>query len=264
MFFFNVLYYYFKYIIITQGKNLQNQNKSLTRGLQILKEILFSDKPLTAVTLCQKLDIDKSTMSRLITSLMKEGFIKYLGNTKEIVKADIMDIMTSKATREVLVERTQNLLEEIFNFTGESSYLAVEENDALLYLNQVDNSTRVIKMRNTIGAQAPLHCTALGKVLLAFGHNDIKLLELTEYTKNSVKKSRYLQKEIDNIKEKGYAIETEEYEYGLSSVSVPVFNHDDELLGAIGIAGLSARLSPETLHEFAQGILKINAKNIRI
>ena len=73
-----------------------------------------------------------------------------------------------------------------------------------------------------------------------------------------------LKKEIDNIKEKGYAIETEEYEYGLSSVAVPIFNHENELLGAIGIAGLSARLSPETLHEFAQGILKINAKNIRI
>jgi len=243
---------------------LQNQNKSLTRGLQILKEILFSDKPLTAVTLCQKLDIDKSTMSRLITSLMKEGFIKYLGNSKEIVKADIMDIMTSKATQEVLIERTQDLLENIFTLTNECSYLAVIENDALIYLNQVDNSTRVIKMRNTIGAQAPLHCTALGKVLLAFGNYDIKEVNFTEYTRNTLKKARFLQKEIEGICEKGYAVESEEYEYGLSSVAVPVFNHDKELVGAIGIAGLSARLDEARLHEYAQGIQKINSKHIRL
>jgi len=243
---------------------LQNQNKSLTRGLQVLKEILFSDKPLTAVTLCQKLDIDKSTMSRLITSLMNEGFIKYLGNTKEIVKAEILDIMTSKATREVLVERTQDLVENLFNLTNESSYLAVNDNNSLLYLNQVDNSTRVIKMRNTIGAHAPLHCTALGKVILAFSNTDIKTLDLTQYTKNSVMKTRYLQKELDMINQRGYAIENEEYEYGLSSVAVAIFDQENELLGALGISGLTARLDIEKLHEFGTSILKLCSKNIRM
>jgi len=243
---------------------VQNQNKSLTRGLQILKEILFSEKPLTAVILCQKLDIDKSTMSRLITSLMSEGFIKYVGNTKEIVKADILDIMTSKATREVLIERTHDLLEDIFNLTNESTYLAVCENNSLLYLNQVDNSTRVIKMRNTVGAHAPLHCTALGKVILAFSNMDIKNLELAEYTKNTVKKTRYLQKELENIKEKGYSIENEEFEYGLSSVAVAIFNNENELLGSIGISGLSARLDTQVLEDFARGILKLCSKKIRM
>ena len=243
---------------------MQNQNKSLSRGLKILKEILFSNEPLTAGILCSRLDIDKSTMSRLITSLMSEGFIKYVGNTKEIVKADILDIMTSKATREVLIERTHDLLEDIFNLTNESTYLAVCENNSLLYLNQVDNSTRVIKMRNTVGAHAPLHCTALGKVILAFSNMDIKNLELAEYTKNTVKKTRYLQKELENIKEKGYSIENEEFEYGLSSVAVAIFNNENELLGSIGISGLSARLDTQVLEDFARGILKLCSKKIRM
>lgn len=243
---------------------LQNQNKSLTRGLQVLKEILFSDTPMTAITLCQKLDIDKSTMSRLVTSLMNEGFIKYLGNTKEIVKADILDIMTSKATREILIERTQDLLEDLFSQTNESSYLAVNENNSLLYLNQVDNSTRVIKMRNSVGLHAPLHCTALGKIILAYDDIDVKSLDYTEYTHNTVKKPRYLQKELDTIKQRGFAIENEEYEYGLSSVAVPIFGKENDFLGAIGISGLTARLNKENLNVFGESISKLAAKKILI
>ena len=243
---------------------MQNQNKSLTRGLQVLKEILFSDKPITAITLCQRLDIDKSTMSRLITSLMKEGFIKYLGNTKEIIKADIMDIMTSKASREVLIERTQDLLEDLFTLTNESSYLAVIENNALLYLNQVDNSTRVIKMRNSVGLHSPLHCTALGKVMLAFSAKDVKDLELTEYTHNTLQKPRYLQKQLEIIQEKGFGVENEEYEYGLSSVGVPIFNDENELVGAIGISGLTARLPKEKLNSLGVAISKLGAKKIHL
>ena len=236
---------------------MQNQNKSLTRGLQVLKEILFSDTPITANTLCQKLDIDKSTMSRLITSLMNEGFIKYLGNTKEIVKAQMLDIISDKASREVLIQKSQTLLEDIFNATNESSYLGVLENDSVIYLNQVDNSTRVIKMRNSVGLYAPLHCTAMGKVMMAFAGVDIKALELAEYTHNTLLKPRYLQKESELIQTRGYSIESEEYEYGLSSVAVPIFNKENEFICGIGISGLSARLGKEKLHEFGVIISKL-------
>ena len=243
---------------------MRNQNKSLTRGLQILKEILFSNTPLTAVMLCQKLDIDKSTMSRLITSLMNEGFIKYLGNTKEIVKADIMDIMTSQASQDVLIQRSQDLLEDIFNLTNECVYLAINDNNSLLYLNQIDNSTRVIKMRNSIGSYAPLHCTALGKVILAYSDIDISILDLNEYTINSLLKTRYLQKELNRVLENKYALEQEEFEYGLSSLAVPIFDYENTFLGAVGIAGLSARLSQESLHSIALQMLKLSSKKIRI
>ncbi len=243
---------------------MQNQNKSLSRGLKILKVILFSDKPLTAISLCQELDIDKSTMSRLITSLMNEGFIKYLNNSKEIIKADLMDSMTLKAKRVILVEQTQDLLEDIFNLTQECTYLAVRENNSLIYLNQVDNSTRVIKMRDTKGLLAPLHCTALGKILLAYDNIDISQINLTSYTKNTLTKIRFIKKELENIKKNHYAIGSEEYEYGLSSLAVGIFDKDKNLLACVGISGLSSRLDNNKLHEYSKAILKLCTKAINI
>ncbi len=59
--------------------------KSLSKGLKVYRFIVDYGKPILAVTLCEKLQIDKSTMSRLITTLINEGFIEYVDNTKEII-----------------------------------------------------------------------------------------------------------------------------------------------------------------------------------
>ena len=73
-----------------------SQNKSLTRGLQVLKEIMNIERSISANELCLKFDIDKSTMSRLITTLLNEGFVKYVENTKEIIYSDVMGNISKK------------------------------------------------------------------------------------------------------------------------------------------------------------------------
>lgn len=237
---------------------VQSQNKSFSKGLQILKEIIKSNKPLTANVLCQKLDIDKSTMSRLITTLMSEDFIEYKDDSKEIILSDILRKIVNKDDREKIVEKTRSLLDEIFYLTNECAYIGILDNYSTLYLNQIDKSTRVLKTRNSIGLHSPLHSNAFGKVLIAFSNKvDIEKLELKKFTTNTITSKTKLQKEIDLIKERGYAIGSEEHEFGLKSVAVPYFNKQNQFVGTVGISGLSVRLSDETLHKYGQEILKL-------
>ena len=236
---------------------MQNQNKSFSKGLQVLKEILRTNKSLTANTLCNKLEIDKSTMSRLITTLMSEGFIEYKGNTKEIILSDILRNIVHKDDRDKIVEKSRALLDEIFYLTNEASYLGVLDNNATLYLNQVDKSNRVIKTIDSIGLHSPLHSNAFGKVLIAFSNIDIDSLKLTKFTSNTITSVEKLQKEIELIKQRGYAIGNEEHEFGLKSVAVPYFNKKAELIGTVGISGLSVRLEEQKLHKFGQEIFKL-------
>ncbi|QKF81914.1 transcriptional regulator, IclR family [Halarcobacter ebronensis] len=238
-------------------KKLQNQNKSFSKGLQVLKEIMRSSKPLTANSLCQKLDIDKSTMSRLITTLMSEGFIEYKGSSKEIILSDILRNIVHKDDRQRVIEKSRALLDEIFYLTNEASYLGILDNNATLYLNQVDKSNRVIKTIDSIGLHSPLHSNAFGKVLIAFGNVDINSLKLTKFTSNTITTVSKLEKEIEIIKQRGYATGSEEHEFGLKSVAVPYFNKKGELIGTVGISGLSVRLEEEKLHKFGQEIFKL-------
>ncbi|WP_419766278.1 MAG: IclR family transcriptional regulator [Arcobacter sp.] len=236
---------------------MQNQNKSLTKGLSILKSIMKSNKPLTANYLCQKHDIDKSTMSRLITTLLCEGFIEYVENSKEIVLSDIMKNISQKESRDKIVEKTEALLDEIFYLTDECSYIGVLDNNAVLYLNQIDKSNRVLKTRDSVGLHAPLHANAFGKILLAFEDVNLKSLDLKKYTVNTITTVTKLQKEIELVQQRGYAIGFEEYEFGLFSIAVPYFNNRREFVGTVGISGLSARVNEEKSHELAKKIFNL-------
>ncbi len=236
---------------------MQNHNKSLIKGLSILKSIMKSNTPLTASYLCQIHDIDKSTMSRLISTLLSEGFIEYVENSKEIVLSDIMKNISQKESRDKIVERTKLLLDEIYYLTQECSYVGILDDNAVLYLNQVDKSTRVLKTKDSIGLHAPLHANAFGKVLLAFENVNLKNLDLKKYTANTITTITKLQKEIDLVKQRGYAIGFEEYEFGLFSIAVPYFNNRREFVGTVGISGLSARVNKEKSHELAKKIFNL-------
>jgi len=242
-----------------QTNTQTSKNKSFSKGLQVLKEIMSCNKTITANTLCQRLNIDKSTMSRLITTLMDENFIEYKGDSKEIILSDILRKIVYKDDREKIVEKTSALLDNIFFLTNEASYIGVLDNNATLYLNQVDKSNRVIKTRDSIGFHSPLHSNAFGKVLIAFSKKvDLNSLKLTKFTANTIISITKLQKEIDEVIQKGYAIGDEEHEFGLRSVAAPYFNKRNEFVGAVGISGLSVRLEGEKLHHFGEEILKLS------
>lgn len=237
---------------------MQGQNKSLTKGLQVLKEIMLENRPITANVLCQRLHIDKSTMSRLITSLMNEKFIEYIDNSKEIILSDLMRKMTKKESREKIVEKSQALLDEIFYETSECSYIGILDNDSVLFLNQVDKSNRVLQTRNSIGFHTPLHTNAFGKIAVAFSNKiDIDKIELKKYTSNTITSITKFRKEIDLIKQRGYAIGNEEHEFGLCSVAVAYLNNKNEFIGTVGVSGLSVRLDEAKLNELGKKIFRL-------
>jgi DNA-binding IclR family transcriptional regulator len=236
---------------------MQSQNKSLTKGLSILKEIMICDEPLTANFLCQKLGIDKSTMSRLITTMVSEDFVEYVENTKEIILSDLMRKIVLKDDRQKLISKTQELLDKMFYLCNESSYLGILDRNSVLYLNQVDKSKRVLKTRDAIGSHAPLHTNAFGKILLAYGSVDIATLDLKSYTNNTITTVSKLRRELELIKKRGFAMGNEEHEFGLKSLAVPYYNDEGVFLGAVGISGLSVRLDERTLGQLGPQILKL-------
>lgn len=164
---------------------MHNQNKSLSKGLGILRLIMASQKPLSATVLCKALDIDKSTMSRLIATLVNENFIEYIETSKELRLSDFTKNITQKVSREKILANTQTLLDEVFYLTNECAYIGVLEEDALLILNQVDKSNGVLKTRHSIGLHLPLHTNAFGKIVSAFSPIDIKTLELKKVHLNT-------------------------------------------------------------------------------
>ena len=238
--------------------------KSFSRGLNVLKEVISYGKPITANELCTRLDIDKSTMSRIIATLIHDGFIKYLDESKELIATSILEDTQKKTKIELIVKKTKALLEDIYFHTGECSYVGIFDNYSLLYLNQVDNSNRVLRTRNSIGLHAPLHTNALGKSILAFSNFELEKVKLNEYTDNTITSIEDLKMHLEIIRQKGYSIDDEEYEFGLRCVATPLFNKEGILVGSVGISGAASRLSCEKLEEFGDIISDLARKYMLI
>ena len=234
--------------------------KSLRKGLMLYKEILSYSKPILAKTLCERLSIDKSTMSRLLQTLKNENFIEYLENSNEIIACDLENNAIKNTKIELLVKNTQNLLEDIFSLTNECAYLGIIHNNKVLYLNQIDRSDRDLKTRNNIGLYFPVHSSALGKSILAFGNYDLNKMRLKQWTNNTITNLAALKKDLNNIREKGYSIDNSEFQDSMCCIGVPLFNKDNILIAAVGISGTSARIKKQSIEETAQNIIGIVEK----
>jgi len=239
---------------------MAEQLKSLSKGLQVYEEIVNYSKPILAMTLCERLDINKSTMSRILNTLEDEEYIKYLHNSNEIIAKTLEDEYTKKSKIQLLIEKTKVLLEDIYQLTNECAYLGIFDNNSLLYINQIDNSSRKIKTRNNIGLQAPLHTNALGKSILAFGNYELEKLKLNQYTNNTITDIDSLSKILNSVKENGYSIDNSEYQDNMCCVAVPLFNYENILIGAVGISGSKERLSIDKLNVLGNNLSQLVEK----
>ncbi len=234
--------------------------KSLSKGLKVYRFIIDFGKPILAVTLCEKLQIDKSTMSRVLKSLKDEDFISYLENSNEIIANDISNKTNQTTKIELLIKSTKVLLEEISKKTNECTYLGIFDDYKVSYINQIDLSNQELKTRNNIGVQVNLHTSALGKSMLAFGNYDLEKIKFNQFTNNTITDINKLKIEIQQVKTKGYSVDNKEYQDGMCCVAVPLFNKENILIGSVGISGNSARLKANKLDEIGETISNIVSK----
>jgi DNA-binding IclR family transcriptional regulator len=240
---------------------MPSQIKSLSKGLKVYRFIVDYGKPILAVTLCQKLQIDKSTMSRLLKTLKDEDFISYLEESNEIIANDI-SYKTNQSTKiELLIKKTKVLLEEISNKTNECAYLGIFDDYKVSYINQIDLSNRELKNRNNIGIQANLYTSALGKSILAFGNYDLEKIKFNQYTNNTITNIYTLKKEIEEVRKRGFSIDNKKYQDGMCCIAVPLFNKENILIGAVGISGNSTRLETDKLFEIGEKISNLVSKH---
>jgi DNA-binding IclR family transcriptional regulator len=102
----------------------------------------------------------------------------------------------------------------------------------------------------------PLHCTALGKALLAFG--DLELpSDLTSFTPRTITDPEMLRRHLNEVRQHGYAVDDEEFDIGVRCIAVPVFDFRGKAVGAIGISGPATRMTPERLPALAEIVVEI-------
>jgi IclR family KDG regulon transcriptional repressor len=230
--------------------------QSLARGLQILDILSQAQDGVSITELAGTLGVDKGSASRLVATLVRHGYAEKDGQTRRFhLGTRVVTLSRSVLTRLPLREAAKPYLRQLMERTGECAHLAVPSQEKMLYIDQVE-SPATLRVNAQVGTLNPLHCTALGKVMLAFGDLDLPRV-LESFTAHTLTDPDRLLKNLEQIRSQGYAVDDEEFDLGVRCIAVPVFDLRGKAVASMGISGPATRITHERLPGLASTVVEI-------
>jgi IclR family acetate operon transcriptional repressor len=226
--------------------------QAVDRAAQLLVQVARHRDPVSFAELTAASGLAKSTTSRLLTALERNGLVR-----RDLAgRFSPGEVFLSYAWRggaeADLVSVAQPVLHRLGEQTGETVNLGVPRDGGLVeQIAQVD-SRYLIGGTNWVGLTVPLHCAALGKVLLAFGAAELPPGRLEQRTDRTITSRHALAAELAAVRDRGFAITIEELEPGLVAVAAPVFAAGPAAVGALSVSGPASRLAGPELPAAAQ------------
>ena len=147
--------------------------QSLARGLKILDILGRAQEGVSITELAETLGVDKGSASRLVATLVNYGYAEKDEQTRRFhLGPQVVPLSRSVLARLTMRDVAKPFLRQLMERTGECAHLAVPAQGRVLYVDQVE-SPATLRVNAQVGTLNPLHCTALGKVLLAFGELEL-------------------------------------------------------------------------------------------
>lgn len=216
------------------------------KALHLLRCIGGADDGLTLTEIAKETGYPLSTVHRLVGTLTRERFVDQDRATKRFhvglaVFALARRVSAGRGFEDVALPVLRRLTAE----TKESTLMSVLDGDRQLYVAHVQGPLQ-LNVIGDPGTQGPIHCTSMGKVLLAFAPTAVRerLLESVELTKlgpNTIVDRAAFIEDINAVRASGYAISDEEHEEGVRAIGVPILGVDGTAVAAISVAAPSFR-----------------------
>ena len=229
---------------------------SVTTAMRLLKAFSDSERELGVSQLSGKLDVAKSTVHRLATTLVTEGMLEQNpDNEKYRLSIGLFHLGTLVRQRMDMPNEARPFLFDLRDKTHETVLLAVPAFPDVMYVYNLE-SPQAVSVKSELGMMKPAFCTALGRAMLAYQDEDVMKRvfagRLLPRTPRTVVEQAVIRDNLTTVIGKGYAIDDEESEVGMRCIAAPVWNAADQVVGAVGVAGPVQRLSLDRLQQMAK------------
>jgi IclR family KDG regulon transcriptional repressor len=234
--------------------------KSVYRAIKIL-DVLGDGNEKNVTEISRILSFPKSSVHEIISTLLEAGIVekdsdrnRYSLGLKlfELGKQAQANLEISK----VAIPSLRVLHEQL----DETVHLTVLDGKEVLYIECFE-STKRLRTYSVIGIRAPLHCTAVGKAILA--HLDereveevIQSMGLPKFTENTITDREELNREMQEIRDCGFATDIMEHEEGVCCVGAPIRNHAGKVVASISVSGPSQRMTASRIEEVAPLVMQ--------
>jgi IclR family acetate operon transcriptional repressor len=221
--------------------------QAVDRACALVALVVRTGEPLTFSELSDAAGLARSTTSRLLAALERTDLLQRDANGAYMAGS----LFSLHAARHDPWQETARVatpyLQRLRDLTGETAHLGVPQGASVLHIAQVD-SAYLLATRDWTQTSVPEHCSSLGKVLYAHGLIELPGDPLERKTEHTVTDLAVLQRDLADIRRRGYAVTVDELEIGLTAVAAPVTGPEGRVFAALGVSGPTARLQDRVDH----------------
>lgn len=234
--------------------------QAIERAVSILNAFTADDPELGVTELAERVGLHKSTVHRFMVNLDAAGLVERNQRSGRYrLGLRIFELGGLVMQQMNLWDEALPFLEGLVRDTGETGHLAVLDGGEAIYIERVE-ARRALRVPSAIGRGYPAHATNLGKVLLADLPPErvaeiVSQKGLASYTPHTITDPGELDAELMRIRERGYAIDDEEYDEGLRCIGAGVRDHSGHVVSALGIGGPVTRITPARVEELADLVM---------
>jgi DNA-binding IclR family transcriptional regulator len=231
--------------------------QSVDRALTIL-EVLARSGEAGVTEIAGQLGVHKSTAFRLVTTLESHRLVEQTAERGRYrLGVGVLRLAGATTARLDLVQEARPVCRQLAADTGETVNIAVLSETSALYLDQIAGSS-ALQPHNWVGQHIPLHATSNGKVLLS-GLDEKRVAEvlgtLSRYTPLTITKKARLREELQEVRERGYALAVDELEEGLTAAAAPIRNAHGDVVASLSVSGPTFRLPDARMDEVLPQLL---------
>jgi DNA-binding IclR family transcriptional regulator len=227
--------------------------QSVSHALDVLEQFTGESDELGVTELSKRLKLHKNNVFRLLATLESRGYIeqnKATENNRLGIRC--LQLGQTYVMQMGLLRQAHPIIESLANAAGETAFVAVLRKASVVPLDAVE-ANRPIRLTSRIGEALPLHCTAAGKVQLAFiSDADLReaLIEgLPKFTDTTIIDRQALLAQLRSVAERGYSLEIGEHLSEVNSVAVPIRDYTRNVVGSLAVSGPAHRMDSERIEK---------------
>ncbi len=249
-------------------KDRTGQVQSLSRALNILNTLAESDDGLSLSDLALTVGLAPSTTHRLLTTLQNERYVAFDAE-RRAWQVGVQAFQTGNAflkTRD-LVSLARPLMRRLMETNGETVNLGIADRGEVIYLAQVE-CLKPMRAIARPGGRVPMHCSGIGKALLAWiSEREVDAIlhtrGLQRVTSTTIDTPAKLRDDLEKIRQRGYAFDDEENGIGLRCVASVIFDENAMPLTGISLSGPTARMKDERIPVLGNNVVEAAARITR-
>lgn len=247
---------------MAEEKETKNPVQSAERIFQVM-EVLADNGEMGLMELSATLGLHKSTVHRLLMSLIYMGYAKQDETTqKYMLSYKVVNMASKVLDRTDVLQVAKPYMERLSALSGETVHLVQREENNILYIYKIEAKVGTIRMVSHVGMIHPMYCSGVGKAIMAtLPEGEVQKIWnesiIEKKTDKTITDYARMQEILAEVRENGYALDDEENEKGVRCIAACLYGHQKEVKYAFSVSGPTSRMTKERVKELSVDMLKV-------